>query len=326
MLWYLTILKQISLWRFLKMFHFFVVVVVLFSSYWWWYQLNDNMFICEVYRTLFYCTVHFYTLIITWPIIYRISSWKTWVARILNRRHSIYSWVIMIPTAVHLWYSSYHLELIPWLVCSSLLVTKALVETEFRLFHSAKDKWVALVYLKNALWVSMYLARKVLIEDTIFTSSRGDGTAILLGHPSNTKFSPFAGQRKNFHFSVILRPSLLRFAVRGSTVSANPAAVFVRVSWMQTQSYLWLITSNADNPVNQSEFTANQGAGAKRGKNLRASYSWSSFVFWLVEKQGRFLFLTNNNIQNQTSIYCRHSKSCITAETNFERPINATPL
>ena len=162
--------KAISLWRFLKMFHCFFVF--LFSSYWWWYELNDNIFICEVYRTLLYCTIHFYKLIITWPIIYRISSWKTWVARILNRRHSIYNWVIMIPTAVHRWYSCYHLELIPWLVCSSLLVTKALVETEFRLFHSAKDRWVALLYLKNALYLSVNVfSKRVLIEGTVFTSS-----------------------------------------------------------------------------------------------------------------------------------------------------------
>ena len=161
---------------------------VLFSSYWWWYQLNGNIFICEVYWTILYCTAHFYKLIITWPIIYRISSWKTWVARILNRQHSICNWVIMIPIAVPRWYSCYHLELIPWLVCSSLQVTKALVETEFRLFHSAKDRWVALVHLKNARYLSVNVfSKKVLIEDT-FTSSTWDGTAILSGHPSHTNF------------------------------------------------------------------------------------------------------------------------------------------
>ena len=37
----------------------------LFSSYWWWYELNDNIFICEVYWTLLYCTIHFYKLTIT---------------------------------------------------------------------------------------------------------------------------------------------------------------------------------------------------------------------------------------------------------------------
>ena len=131
--------------------------------------ITTDIFICEVYWTLLNCTIHFYKLIITWPIIYRISSWKTWVARILNRRHSIYNWVITIPTAVHRWYSCYHLELIPWLVCSSLLVTKALVETEFRLFHSAKDRWVALVYLKSALYLSANVfSKKVLIGDKFY--------------------------------------------------------------------------------------------------------------------------------------------------------------
>ena len=131
--------------------------------------MTTDIFICEVYWRLLYRTIYFYKLIITWPIIYRISSWKTWVARILNRRHSIYNWVIMIPTAVHRWYSCYHLELIPWLACSSLLVTKALVETEFRLFHSAKDRWVALVYLKNALNLSANVfSKKVLIEDKFY--------------------------------------------------------------------------------------------------------------------------------------------------------------
>ena len=35
------------------------------------------------------------------------------------------------------------------------------------------------------IWVSMYLARKLLIGDTIFTSPTGDGSAILLGHPAS---------------------------------------------------------------------------------------------------------------------------------------------
>ena len=33
------------------------------------------------------------------------------------------------------------------------------------------------------IWVSMYLARKLLIWDTIFMSPTGDESAILLGHP-----------------------------------------------------------------------------------------------------------------------------------------------
>lgn len=37
---------------------------------------------------------------------------------------------------------------------------------------------------------------EVLIEDTIFSSSTGDGAAILSGHPSNAKVYPSAGQRE----------------------------------------------------------------------------------------------------------------------------------
>ena len=50
---------------------------------------------------------------------------------------------------------------------------------------------------KKALYLSVnVLSTKVLIEDTIFTSHTGDGTAILRGHPSNAKVWPFAaGQR-----------------------------------------------------------------------------------------------------------------------------------
>ena len=60
---------------------------------------------------------------------------------------------------------------------------------------------------KKALYLSVnVLSTKVLIEDTIFTSPNGDGTAILRGHPSHAKVQPPAGQRKYLHFSVILRP------------------------------------------------------------------------------------------------------------------------
>ena len=37
------------------------------------------------------------------------------------------------------------------------------------------------------IWVSMYLAWKLLIGDTIFTSPTGDGAAILRGHQSHAK-------------------------------------------------------------------------------------------------------------------------------------------
>ena len=64
--------------------------------------------------------------------------------------------------------------------------------------------------LKKALYLSIngQFSTKVLTGDTIFTSSNGDRTAILRGHPSRTKVSPLAVQRKylRIHFSVILRP------------------------------------------------------------------------------------------------------------------------
>ena len=41
---------------------------------------------------------------------------------------------------------------------------------------------------KNAPYLSVnVLSTKVLIEDTIFTSPTGDGTAILRGHPRHAK-------------------------------------------------------------------------------------------------------------------------------------------
>ena len=55
---------------------------------------------------------------------------------------------------------------------------------------------------KNALSLSVNVfSRKVLIGDTIFTSS-----AILRVHPSHAKVYRFAEQREYLHFSVILRP------------------------------------------------------------------------------------------------------------------------
>ena len=46
---------------------------------------------------------------------------------------------------------------------------------------------------------------KVPIDNTIFTFPNGDGTVILLNHPSHAKVYPFVGQRENLIFSVILR-------------------------------------------------------------------------------------------------------------------------
>ena len=55
---------------------------------------------------------------------------------------------------------------------------------------------------KNGLSINVF-SSKILIEDTIFTSPTGDGSAILCGHPSHTKVQLFAGQREYLHFSVI---------------------------------------------------------------------------------------------------------------------------
>ena len=55
---------------------------------------------------------------------------------------------------------------------------------------------------KNGLSINVF-STKILIEDTIFTSPTGDGSAILCGHPSHTKVQLFAGQREYLHFSVI---------------------------------------------------------------------------------------------------------------------------
>ena len=52
----------------------------------------------------------------------------------------------------------------------------------------------------------MYLARaKVLTGDTIFTSPKGDGSAILRGHPSHAKVQPLEGKRKYLHFSFFFK-------------------------------------------------------------------------------------------------------------------------
>ena len=67
---------------------------------------------------------------------------------------------------------------------------------------------------------------KVLIVDTMFTSSTGDGTAILRGHPSHAKVQPLEVQRDSLHFSVKtlsngpapgIEPATSRSAVMRST-------------------------------------------------------------------------------------------------------------
>ena len=47
---------------------------------------------------------------------------------------------------------------------------------------------------------------KILISDTIFGSSTGEGTAILRGHPSYSKVQSLGVPWEYLNFSVILRP------------------------------------------------------------------------------------------------------------------------
>ena len=83
-------------------------------------------------------------------------------------------------------------------------------------------------------------SRKVLIEDTIFTSPTGDATAIIRGHPSHAKVYPFAGQREYLHFSVSLRPWVL---VRPR--ESNPRPPALQSSALPTE--LILLRSNVGN-------------------------------------------------------------------------------
>ena len=52
---------------------------------------------------------------------------------------------------------------------------------------------------KSALWTRLpnnVFSKKGVIEDASFTSTTGDGTAILRGHPSHPEVLPLAGQRQ----------------------------------------------------------------------------------------------------------------------------------
>ena len=77
--------------------------------------------------------------------------------------------------------------------------TKSSCNSLFKLTTHLKTTAVKVIRdeKKKALyWSVNVLSTNVLIADTIFTSHIGDGTAILRGHPSNTKVWPFAaGQR-----------------------------------------------------------------------------------------------------------------------------------
>ena len=64
---------------------------------------------------------------------------------------------------------------------------------------------------KNALYLNVNVfSTNLLIKDTIFTSSTGEGTATLLNYPSHEKVSPFTGRRKYLYFSDILRSRVIR--------------------------------------------------------------------------------------------------------------------
>ena len=58
---------------------------------------------------------------------------------------------------------------------------------------------------EKKLFIFDYLS----INETIFTSLSGDGTAILRGHQNHAKVQLFAGIREYHHFSVIFKPWVL---------------------------------------------------------------------------------------------------------------------
>ena len=87
---------------------------------------------------------------------------------------------------------------------------------------------------KNALYLNVNVfSTNLLIKDTIFTSSTGEGTATLLNYPSHEKVSPFTGRRKYLYSSVILRPRVIR--------PRTPPALELRA--LPTQQILLLLTS-----------------------------------------------------------------------------------
>ena len=64
---------------------------------------------------------------------------------------------------------------------------------------------------KNALYLNVNVfSTNLLIKDTIFTSSTGEGTATLLNYPSHEKVSPFTWRRKYLFSSDILRSRVIR--------------------------------------------------------------------------------------------------------------------
>ena len=95
----------------------------------------------------------------------------------------------------------------------------------------------------------MYLARKCWLGTLYFTSSNGDGTAILRGHPSHAKVSPLAVQRKYLHFSVILR---LWVMVRPR--ESNPRPHALQKGW-KCFNLSWVVLNSHDVFWNRSILT-----------------------------------------------------------------------
>ena len=82
------------------------------------------------------------------------------------------------------------------------------------------------IWQKKALYLSLNVFRtKVLIRDTSFTFPTGDGTAILRGHLSHAKVSPFAGQKQYLYFLSYFKPWVL---VRPRESNPRPSALHSR--------------------------------------------------------------------------------------------------
>ena len=56
------------------------------------------------------------------------------------------------------------------------------------------------------IWLSMYLARKLLTRDTIFLSTTGDRTAILRGRPNHSKIQPLQGKGNTLNIKSSIKP------------------------------------------------------------------------------------------------------------------------
>ena len=124
------------------------------------------------------------------------------------------------------------------------------------------------------IWVSNVFSTKVLIRDTIFTSPNGDGTAILLCHPSHAKVQPPAGQRKYLHFSVILRPWVL---VRPRESNPRPSALqssALPTKLILSNCYVKVFFANASEDLSESVFSVCERTG------VFGPQSWGDYVAW----------------------------------------------